>query len=127
MADILRRFVILEMVADFAAEGCSGNHTAYHVHQHRQRRPFRATDRLHRAAIERNVRIRRLAALGVERVTKRDRLPTPRRAPDLAARSDRRRHVEIKQRLLAGAATAIGLVPNSPSRPPQGGIARDAW
>ena len=59
MADILRSFIILEMIAHVAAERCAGNHAAHHVHQHRERRTLRAADRLHRAAIECNVRDRK--------------------------------------------------------------------
>src|SRR4030088_2679418 len=67
MADVLRLVLVLEMIAYVAAERRAGNDSAHHVHEHRQRRTFRAADRLHRAAIERDVRVGSLTALGVER------------------------------------------------------------
>jgi hypothetical protein len=101
VADILRLVVFLKVIAHVAAERRAGNHAAHHIHQHCQRRPLRPADRLHRATIERDIRIGGLTSLGVERITERDALAAPRRTPDFPARGDRRRHIQIKWRFLA--------------------------
>ena len=67
------------------------------------------------------VRIRGLAAFGIDDPAQRDLFAFLRRQRNLAERDRRRRHVEIERPLKSdGTAIDIGLVPSRPHAPPNG-------